>query len=278
MLGSRRFRRLLYAPFLLPLLAAHAQGQTQTQESSDSAAPAAASAGAPACAETCPPPPPPQPTPWLGEIGVGVVNTTGNTRTRSVNVRSMLEYRSGPWVNRLTALAFSGSREGLSTDERYSVANKTDHQFGPDNYAFGNLAYDNDRFAGIAERYAVTLGYGRHVLRRERHRLDIEIGAGANRTRDQDDRYETAAIVTVGGRYVWTISPNAEFTQALRTESGVSKVYVNPVSSLKLTVVGNLFATFNHEIRYNSEVPADTRHLDQISTINLGYAFGTPPP
>jgi putative salt-induced outer membrane protein len=154
---------------------------------------------------------------------------------------------------------------------------KTDYQFDFRNYAFGNLAYDNDRFAGIAERYAATVGYGRHVLRNKRHKLDIEIGVGANRTRDQDEIYETAAIGTLGGKYTWTISPNAEFTQTLRTEGGVTNVYVNPITALKLTIVGNLFATFNHEIRYNTEVPSETRHLDQITTINLGYSFGTPP-
>ncbi|MDP3293434.1 MAG: DUF481 domain-containing protein [Nevskia sp.] len=229
---------------------------------------------------TAPPaaPAPPVVTPWFGDLAVGLVNASGNTSTRSINLRTALEYRGQHWGNRLSALAYSGSRDGISTDERYSIANKTDYPFGLRNYAFGNLAYDNDRFAGIAERYAATLGFGRHVLRGKRHKLDLEIGAGANRTRDQDEIYETAAIGTLGGKYTWTISPNAEFTQTLRTEAGVTNVYVNPISALKLTVIGNLFATFNHEVRYNSQVPAETRHVDQITTVNLGYTFGTPPP
>lgn len=223
-----------------------------------------------------PEPAPPAPSPWRGDLALGVVNTSGNTRTRSVNVRGALEYRRSRWGNRFSALAFSGTRDGLTTDERYSAANKTDLQFDEHNYAYTNLAYDNDRFAGVAERYALTLGYGRHVLTGPIHTLDVETGLGANRTRDQDDIYETAAIATFGGKYVWAISPNAEFSQTLRTEAGKTNIYVNPISALKLTIVGNLFATFNHEIRYNSQVPEDTRHVDQISTINLGYSFGTP--
>ncbi|MBA4286348.1 MAG: DUF481 domain-containing protein [Xanthomonadaceae bacterium] len=215
-------------------------------------------------------------SPWLGDLAIGVVNTSGNTRTRSVNVRGALEYRRSRWGNRFSALAFSGTRDGLTTDERYSAANKTDLQFDERNYAYTNIAYDNDRFAGVAERYAVTLGYGRHLLTGPVHTLDIETGVGANRTRDQDDLYETAAIATFGGKYIWAISPNAEFSQTLRTEAGKTNIYVNPISALKLTIVGNLFATFNHEIRYNSQVPDGLRHVDQISTINLGYTFGTP--
>ena len=233
-------------------------------------------ADTPPAAEAEAAPAPAAKSPWRGDIAVGVVNTSGNTSTRSVNARGAIEYRRSRWGNRFSALAFSGTRDGLTTDERYSAANKTDLQFDDHNYAYTNLAYDNDRFAGIAERYAVTLGYGRHVLTGPIHTLDIEAGVGANRTRDQDDIYETAAIATFGGKYVWAISPNAEFSQTLRTEAGVTNVYVNPITALKLTIVGNLFATFNHEIRYNSQVPDDTRHVDQISTINLGYSFGTP--
>ncbi len=230
-----------------------------------------------AAAEAPPAPPPPPPTsPWRGDVAIGVVNTSGNTRTRSVNTRGAIEYRHDRWRNRFSALAFSGTREGLTTDERYSAANKTDLQFNERNYAYTNLAYDNDRFAGIAERYAATIGYGRHLLTGPTHTLDIETGVGANRTRDQEDVYETAAIATFGGKYIWVISPNAEFSQTLRTEAGQTNVYVNPITALKLTIVGNLFATFNHEIRYNSQVPAATRHIDQISTLNLGYSFGTP--
>lgn len=287
MFELRFFRPLLLATLFLPLTPVLAKDAAKlaAEEGSGSIPPLVepvaepASESKPAAEPELVPaaPPPPAPTPWFGDLAVGLVNASGNTSTRSINLRSALEYRGERWGNRLSALAYSGSRDGISTDERYSVANKTDYQFGRASYVFGNLAYDNDRFAGIAERYAATVGYGWHALRGKRHKLDVEIGGGANRTRDQDEIYETAAIGTLGGKYTWTISPNAEFTQTLRTEGGVTNVYINPISALKLTVIGNLFATFNHEVRYNTEVPADTRHVDQITTVNLGYTFGTPP-
>lgn len=259
------FRSGVSAALMLAATAAFADEPIPTAGSEAGGAEVAAEASAPVAR-----------SPWRGDIAVGVVNTSGNTSTRSVNARGAIEYRRKRWGNRFSALAFSGTREGQTTDERYSAANKTDFQFDARNYGYTNLAYDNDRFAGIAERYAVTVGYGRHLLTGPTHTLDFETGVGANRTRNQDDIYDTAAIVTLGGKYVWAISANAEFSQTLRTEAGVTNVYVNPISALKLTIVGNLFATFNHEIRYNSEVPDDTRHVDQISTINLGYSFGTP--
>ena len=95
----------------------------------------------------------------LGDIAIGVVNTSGNTSTRSVNARGAIEYRRTRWGNRFSALAFSGTRDGLTTDERYSAANKTDFQFDTRNYAYTNLAYDNDRFAliGTSQLELLTL-------------------------------------------------------------------------------------------------------------------------
>ena len=61
------------------------------------------------------------------------------------------------------------------------------------------IASPADSLAGVAERYAVTVGYGRHVLTGPVHTLDIETGVGANRTKDQNDIYETAAIANPAG-------------------------------------------------------------------------------
>ena len=79
---------------------------------------AEAPAVAEAAPETAAPPAPAAKSPWLGDIAIGVVNTSGNTSTRSVNARGAIEYRRTRWGNRFSALAFSGTRDGLTTDER----------------------------------------------------------------------------------------------------------------------------------------------------------------
>jgi putative salt-induced outer membrane protein len=105
--------------------------------------------------------------------------------------------------------------------------------------------------------------------------LDLEAGVGANRTRNQGtEDFTSRAVATLGGKYVWKISSSAQFTQTLRTEFASNNTYVNPISELKLTVIGNLFAALNYELRYNTEAPLNTRHTDTISTVNLGYTFG----
>lgn len=221
---------------------------------------------------------PPTPSPWSGSVAAGYVRTSGNSDSTSLSAKFALNYTGAEWGNQFTAALLNGSKNDVTTDERYSLADKVTYNLSARSYLFGNGSYDNDRFAGIAERYVLTAGYGRHVIATPTQTLDLEGGGGFNRTRDRGtEDFTSRPIATLGGRYVWRISDSAQFMQTLRTEFASNDIFINPVSELKLTVIGNLFAALNYEIRYNTEVPADTRHTDTITTVNLGYNFGPKP-
>lgn len=227
-----------------------------------------------------PPDPParaaaPLPGPWSGDVAIGYVRTSGNTKTSSLNAKLGLNYKGVAWGNELMGSAYSGSRDQQTTDERYSLADKVNYNLSPKGYLFGNGSYDNDRFAGVAVRYVVTAGYGRHVIATPTQTLDLEAGLGGNRTHEQDaEHFTSRAIATFGGRYVWKITPTSQFSQTLRTEYASNNLYVNPIAELKLSVIGNLFAALDYELRYNTGVPVGIRHVDPITPINLGYGFG----
>ena len=142
-------------------------------------------------------------------------------------------------------------------------------------YAFGDVAYDNNRFSGVQENYSESVGYGRRLLMTEAQTLDAEIGAGASQQREQgQDNFQNQVIATLGGTYVYTFSPTSQFTQTLRTEIGSRNTFVNPVSTLKLTIVGQLSANLSYDLRYNTTVPDGTAHTDTTTSISLGYSFG----
>jgi putative salt-induced outer membrane protein len=232
-----------------------------------------------AAAEDSPPPaavpPPPPPSPWSGSVAAGYVRTSGNSDSSSLSAKFALNYAGAVWGNQFSASLLNGAKDNVTTEESYSVADKVTYNLSSLSYLFGNGGYDNDRFAGVAERYALSGGYGRHIIATPTQTLDIEAGAGFNRTRDEGtNSFTSRPIATFGGKYFWKISDNAQFTQTLRSEYASNNIFLDPVSELKLTVIGNLFAALDYEIRYNNEVPVQTRHTDTITTVNLGYTFG----
>ena len=215
------------------------------------------------------------PAQFSGEAALGVLSTSGNTDTRSANGKLQLAYHDGRWNHEGKAAAVSAQQDNLTTDERYSLGYKLSRDFDAHNYVFLTLGYDNDRFAGIAERTTEALGYGRRLLTLEKHSLDAEIGAGATQIKLAEPAgRESSAVALFNAKYLWEISATSKFSQTLKVERSRTTTYINPVSELKLTVAGNLFARLGYELRFNSEVPAGTRKTDTLTSVSLGYGFG----
>lgn len=214
---------------------------------------------------------------FSGEASLGVLATSGNTDTRSVNAKLALDARRGHWKHAGTAAALAAQQDDLTTDERYSLGYKLSYDFNAHDYAFASVSYDNDRFAGIAQRNTEALGYGRRLLTLEKHLLDVEIGAGATQIKQAEPAgRENSVVALLNAKYQWLISGSSQFTQTLKVEHSRTTTFINPVSELKLTVAGNLFATLGYELRHNTEVPAANFKTDTLVSVNLGYGFGKP--
>lgn len=211
---------------------------------------------------------------WKGEAGAGLLATSGNSETQSINGKFVLDYLETRWKNAFTATALNNGDEEGTTAERYTVGDKLDYNLDPKNYLFGAVDYEKDLFGGFRERTAETVGYGRHILTGPVHALDAEIGGGARQTEEQDTgEKENEAIGRAGGRYMWTISETSAFAQSLKVEYGKSNTFTEAMSELKLSIVGSLFVALSFTTRNNSDVPADTKKTDTFTAASLSYAF-----
>ncbi len=212
---------------------------------------------------------------WSGEAVIGFLNTTGNTNTRSLNAKTAAAYQTGAWRHSARLAALTAQRDESTTDERYSAGYKATFDFTPRDYAFGSIDYDNDRFAGVIERTTEALGYGRHLLKRDRHLLDAEIGVGATQQKlATTEQTENAFVELFNAKYQWLISKTSTFTQTLKVENSKDNTFINPVTALQLVIAGQLFTTLSYEVRTNTEVPAGTTKTDTLTSVNLGYSFG----
>ena len=242
------------------------------------APPPAAAASMPADVPKPAPPPPTPPPHWSGDFSAGYVKSSGNSSASTLNVKFDVDYKSDPWDNLLTGSAFRASSQGVNTDEKYSIGDKLLYNLNPDSYVFGQVNFDDDHYGPIAERLSGSTGYGRHILKSATQTLDMDLDVGADHTRDQGaGHFRSSVIGTFDASYLWKISGNSQFKQTLRTEFGPHNTFIDPVTELKLTIIANFFAALDYELRYNTETPAGTYHSDQITSINIGYAFGKPP-
>lgn len=209
-----------------------------------------------------------------GELALGVISTSGNSDTQSVNGKFALSHKVDPWRHNFLATALNSSDPDGQTAERYTAAYKLDYDFTETDYAFGTVEYAKDLFGGIREKWVGAAGYGRRVLDGEQHKLDLEIGAGYRQQTDQALVETEDAVGRFSGDYLWTITETSSFHQTLKVEGGEENVASESVSELKLAVVGNIFAAITYTVRHNSEVPAGVEKMDTTTAVNLSYTFG----
>ncbi len=217
-------------------------------------------------------------SPWSGDASAGYLRSTGNTNSTSLNFKGGLDWKSAPWENQFTTLGAYGSSKGSSTAESYQFDDKLNYDLSPKDYVFTNFDYSNDRFAGVVSRFSESVGYGRHFIKTDMQTLDVDAGIGASQSRDAEARdYDNQLIGVFNVAYLLKFTPTAQYKQTLHIEGGANNTFINPVAELKLSIIGNVFATLAYDWRHNTSVPSGSVHTDTITTVNFGYTFGKKP-
>lgn len=211
-----------------------------------------------------------------GKVQLGYLATTGNTQSRNLNADFKIAFMLRQWIYSFSATAYKSTEGGQTTAERYTSSFKTDYNFTPHNYLFGSVKFDKDRFSGYDRRTSETAGYGRRIFSNGALQLDLELGAGARQTkvpaalpaRDQNE-----AIVNTVAKLKWHISSSSQLEQSIDVESGRSNTYSESVTSLKSSILGNLYWRLSYDVRHNTSVPPGIKKTDTQTTISLEYDF-----
>ena len=214
-----------------------------------------------------------QEDPWSGTVTLGYLATSGNTESSSLNTGFEVGYTTGKWFHRLKGKAVNSTQDEETIAEAFELGWKTEYSFSEFNYAFGRVDWRKDRFSGYDHQISETVGYGRRIIDSERHTLNAEIGAGARQSETQFGDSESDIIVRGAADYTWRFSETAEFLQELSLESGETNTYLESVTALKATLIGDLALVASYTIKNNSEVPVGTEKTDTFTALSLEYAF-----
>jgi len=211
--------------------------------------------------------------PWAGKALLGYLSTSGNTDNSNLNAAFEISYTSGDWVHRLKTQAIHATEDDATTAEGYVAGWKSERNLSESNYLFGQLDWRKDRFSGYDQQFSQTIGYGRRLIEKEKHRLNAEIGVGARQSDLADGTEERETVVRAGLDYTWTLSETAAFVQTLSVESGSANTYSESVTKLSAALVGNLALVASYTVKHNSDVPPLTETTDTFTAVSLEYTF-----
>lgn len=210
---------------------------------------------------------------FFGAVSIGYLASGGNTDSASLNAKTSFAYVANPWRHALMLRAVKGSTDGMTTAEEYEAAEQSDYLFGKNNYFFGALNYNANRFAGFDRRTTEVVGYGRRLLDSDAHMLDLQIGAGARQTRFTDGTNQDEPIVQLAGAYLWDFSDNASFTQQIKVEDGDENTFSESITAVTANLTGDLALSVSYTVKHNSSVPIGSEKTDTATAVSVIYGF-----
>ncbi len=214
---------------------------------------------------------------WQSSIELGAVQTSGNTRTTTLNARLKASRNTGAWRSRLAGSAInssSGSGAAASTTaEKYDASFQQDWKFTGRDFLFARAGFESDRFAGYRQRTSETLGYGRQLVKTERVDWKADIGGGLRQTRPVAGKREQEAVARASSQFAWQFSEATKLTEDLRTEGGAKGWTSKSVTALQTALNAHLSSKISLALTHNSRVPAGVKKLDTESSVTLVVNF-----
>ncbi len=208
-----------------------------------------------------------------GAVEAGLVFTSGNTDTRTINVKGNIEHKKGNSRNtaKAEALYVDGTQGRLS--EKYLGEGKTAYQFTETSYGFVNGALERDLFSGFDYQSTISAGYGYRFIDNEKMTLDVEAGPGYRRNKLDTEEAKSEVIGRASGLFAYRMSKTSTFTQEVVSEFGSDAVISKGITAVTAQIVGNMAMKASFTVKHNSNVPDDKDEMDTETALTLVYSF-----
>ena len=210
---------------------------------------------------------------WKGNVELGFVNTTGNTETRTTNIKAKAETETENWRHVATYESLTSSDQGVNTADRYAINGQSNYKLDKKNFFFIMLNYEDDQFSGYDYRVTEVIGYGRRVVENPDVTLDLEIGPGARQSKLENGDTENETMVRGAGKLKWKISKSSTFTEDLSVDAGEDSTVTKSVSALSAQINGKLATKITYTIKNTSDVPLGVEKTDTETAVTLVYNF-----
>lgn len=211
---------------------------------------------------------------WTGEAEVGMISTTGKTRTDTINANGKVTTERARWRQLAQVTARNTADDSGTTAERYELKLKSSFKVINLNYFYAQINYVNDRFSDYEYILTESLGYGRRILDNDDMRLDLEIGPGLRQKNGMTGNFEADPIISAGALFAWKFSSTSKFGEDFTLESSDDATISKSVSSLTTQVGGSLAMKISYTAKNASSVRRDATKFETESAITLVHSFG----
>jgi len=152
---------------------------------------------------------------WKNAAELSYVSTSGNTKTSTIAGKNLFNYDDSSKAFEIGAGGLGTKSDGVVTGEQFNIYEKVSIKYLWSNYAFERIGWNKDRFAGIANRWDMSIGIGRNIIDKADDKLSLELGGGyvlEDRMKETDQSFSTYRGYF---KYMHNLSPTANASQNL---------------------------------------------------------------
>lgn len=225
--------------------------------------------------------------PWEMTAEVGVIATSGNTESTTVQTKADIKQRTDRWHNHYV-LSVLFQEDQLTREDNTTTTEKTaEKYFGsvksayqlerPDTNLFVFGSHTEDKFGSYRKYSTLAMGYGTRLFENDTMKLDAEIGPGYFRAdrvfADGSTTQESGTLLRGAASYKWEISPSAEFNQTISVEAAEENTRTVAESSLSTRINGAMQMKVGINIANDSTVAEGKKNTDTTTYVNLVYKY-----
>lgn len=232
---------------------------------------------------------------------LGLLYLTGNTRSADIKTGLDLRFERGLWrsffvfdllvkkTEKESEINTNEIRKDFeTTDQKWSISSQTNYTLDAikQNYIYGSIFYEENRFSGFDSQASMSAGWGRRWFESKEASFDADVGPGFKRDVTQVTTEEIASgmtsktqdtlILQAQALYIRKINEHIEFKQLFvvkhAIEQGQNSIY-KAESSITSKLIDSLQLKLNFVIDYNSKVDADKENLNTETSAVLIYSF-----
>jgi putative salt-induced outer membrane protein len=209
---------------------------------------------------------------WTGKGQAGVVVASGNSTSKSGSVKLALTDVTGPWTHKLGFAAVYASDAIGTTSQRWEALEQSNYNYSANNFAFGGLRYENDRFSGFDHQATLSAGLGHLFLKTDADTLSGQFGVGYKTAETRNPvktQSSIAGIATIDYRHAFNASTT--LSDKFTLEAASSNTFLQNDVAVEVKMSDKLALAVAFQVRQNSNPPPAFKKLDTLTTLNVVY-------
>jgi putative salt-induced outer membrane protein len=209
-------------------------------------------------------------------LGLSYLATSGNSSTQTAGVDFLFKHEFAPWGIQVSANFLRAEQDGKLTAKKLYFDVRGTRALNSDVEIFLDGSYLQDQFAGLDPRLIGAAGLTYKLLRGPVHELAFDGGLTWTRDTLVNDGSKNYLGALVAGRYGWTISKTAKFTQDISffpsLEQG-SDWRIESQTGLQAAVSTDVAVKLTYGFRYANQPEPGFRKTDTQTAASLVINF-----